>query len=389
MKSKVEIIFSLLRNALFETGIEEDVKETIVECSDDIYRLSKHHDVAHLVSFAIEKNKIRLPVTDLTKKFKKRHPIAMIRYEAANQMYGQVCEVFENEGVPFIPLKGSVIRKYYPEPWMRTSCDIDILIKEEDLNRAVKLLQERYSFSSDNHRDFHDVSLFSDNGTHLELHFNILENMKDVDTVLSRVWEFAKPSGEESYMYELQPEFLIYHVLAHMSYHVLNGGCGIRSFIDLYLLEKYLKYNEEILIGLCKQGGLSNFKIEVEKLAFTWMENKDCDDRTKLFSEYILSGGVYGNSETASAINHVKNGSKVKYIFTRVFQSYDIMKEKYPVLKKHRWLMPVCQVRRWFYILTSDRKKLAPGLFTAGGNLSKEQVDKKIQLLKNVGLDDK
>ena len=33
--------------------------------------------------------------------------------------------------IPFLPLKGSVIRQYYPEPWMRTSCDIDILVDFE------------------------------------------------------------------------------------------------------------------------------------------------------------------------------------------------------------------------------------------------------------------
>ena len=272
---------------------------------------------------------------------------------------------------------------------MRSSCDIDILIKENDLDRAMKVLQEKYSYTSDNHRDFHDVSLHSAGGTHLELHFNIMENMKDVDTVLTRVWEYAKPSTEGSCMYELDPEFLIYHILAHMSYHVLNGGCGIRSFIDLYLLEKKVQYDENKLCDICREGGLLAFKTAAENLSLVWMENREHDAVTITFEKYILSGGTYGNQETASEIKHVSNGGKVKYILTRIFQPYGILKEKYPVLRKHKWLLPVCQVRRWIYILSSDRKKLAPGLFKAGGKLSKDQVAEKLDLLRDVGLDDK
>lgn len=384
-----DIMFSHLRNALFGTEADEQTAQKTTECADTLYKLSKHHDVAHLVSYAIEKNKIPLPQTEPMKKFRKQHPIAVIRYEAMDAVYTQLCETLENEKIPFVPLKGSVIRKLYPEPWMRTSCDIDILVREEDLDRAVKVLREQYSYDSDNHRDFHDVSLFSKNGTHLELHFNIMENMKNVDTVLSKVWEYAKPSVEGSYMYELSSEFLIYHVLAHMSYHVLNGGCGLRSFIDLYLIEKKVQYDEQKLCDICREGGLLAFKTAAENLASVWMENKEHDNVTITFEKYIINGGTYGNLEVASEIKHVSNGGKGKYILTRIFQPYCILKEKYPVLRKHKWLLPVCQVRRWIYILSSDRKKLASRLFKAGGKLSKDQVDEKLNLLKNVGLYDK
>ena len=387
--NNTQIIFSLLRNAISGTAIDAETVAETTKKADDIYRLSKYHDVAHLVSFAVEKNKIPLPETELTKKMKKRHPIAMLRYEATNRMFLRVCEGFEQAGIPFVPLKGSVIRKYYPEPWMRTSCDIDILIHEEDLDRAVTLLQEKYSYNGDKQRDFHDVSLFSQDGTHLELHFNILENMKDVDSVLADVWQYAKPSKEGSFMYELENEFLIYHILAHMSYHVLNGGCGIRPFIDLYLLEHNLEYDEEKLCDLCARGGLLSFKTESEKLADVWMREKQHDSITKTYEKLILGGGVYGSLEASSAVKHMTTGGKGKYILTRIFQPYNILKEKYPVLKKHKWLVPVYQVNRWFHILTSDKKKLAPGILKAGRSVSKEQVAERIEFLKNIGLAEK
>lgn len=384
-----DILFSLLRSTLFNREIDKETQYAAIEKADIIYKAAKHHDVAHLLANAYEKCGFDSLNEDLKKQIKKKHFVSVVRYERIIHDYKEIKSAFEQEKIDFIPLKGSVIRDYYPEPWMRSSCDIDILIKENDLDRAMKVLQEKHSYTSDNHRDFHDVSLHSQGGTHLELHFNIMENMKDVDTVLSRVWEYAKPSRDGSCMYELSPEFLIYHILAHMSYHVLNGGCGVRSFVDLYLLEKKMQYDENKLCDICREGGLLSFKTAAEKLSSVWFDNKEHDDVTCVFERYILSGGTYGNQEAASEIKHMSNGGKGKYILTRIFQPYGILKEKYPVLRKHKWLLPVCQVRRWIYILSSDRKKLAPRLFKAGGKMSKDQVVEKLDLLKNVGLDNK
>lgn len=64
----------------------------------------------------------------------------MYRYKTINCELEQIGKTLEKANIPFILLKGSVIRKYYPESWMRTSCDIDILVNELDLNSAIRLL---------------------------------------------------------------------------------------------------------------------------------------------------------------------------------------------------------------------------------------------------------
>lgn len=389
MKTITDTLFSILRNALFDEVLAEETKVQASDNAEILFKISKKHDLAHLAAYAFEKNGIEIQDETLKNKFKRSHFVSVIRYERIVYDFNKIVEVLEEEKIDFVPLKGSVIRELYPEPWMRSSCDIDILVKEEDLDRAVNVLCEKASFSCDNKRDFHDVSLFSEGGTHLELHFNIMENMKQMDNVLSKVWQYAKPSAEGSSMYKLQTEFLIFHILAHMSYHVINGGSGIRSFVDLYLLEKKAEYDDEVLREICNEGGLSAFKTKSEQLSSVWMENKEHNDETKMYENFILGGGVYGSLEAASAIKHVTMGSKGKYIMSRVFQPYNILKEKYPVLRKHKWLTPAFQVRRWFSIMTSDKKKLAPEIFKAGSSVSKEKTAQNLAFLKSVGLDDK
>ena len=155
---------------------------------EQLYRLSKSQDLAHLVGSALAKQKA-MPAGEIGAKFEKQMFTAAFRYQRLNYEYLQMCALFEREAIAFVPLKGSVIREYYPEPWMRTSCDIDILVREQDLERAVALLQSELSYRTDGERGYHDISLFSQSGIHLELHFNILEDMEGIDRLLSRVWE--------------------------------------------------------------------------------------------------------------------------------------------------------------------------------------------------------
>ena len=39
---------------------------------------------------------------------------------------------FEKEGIDYVPLKGWIIKNLYPKPDMRSMCDVDILIRDED-----------------------------------------------------------------------------------------------------------------------------------------------------------------------------------------------------------------------------------------------------------------
>ena len=380
-----EMLFSLLRSELTSLPADEKIKNSITEeNAKELYKLSKKYDIAQIIASALSKI-IKLDAFEAGKAFRKELGLSVLRYERMNYDYECVCNAFEKHNIPYIPLKGSVIRDFYPEPWMRTSCDIDILVHEEDLDRAVSVLCDEYSFTTKGNRDYHDISVFSENGTHLELHFNIMENMENIDTLLERVWEYSKSCMENSCRYEMSHEYIIFHNIAHMAYHFVNGGCGIRPFADLYLLEKNLQYDENSLSKLCEMCGIDKFRLSMEKLSRVWMENEERDKLSNRVEQHIFSGGLYGNLETGSAVKHAKEGGHLKYIMTRVFQPYNVIKEKYPILKKHKWLMPIYQVKRWGVVLTLKRDGIGKHL-KAGTGVSKEEINKKIELFDDVGL---
>ena len=94
------------------------------EFTDDylvrLYKLSKSHDLAHLVGDALIKNDL-IGNDEIKEKYQKQVMIAIYRYEKINYELNRLRSALNEAQIPFIPLKGSVLRQYYPEPWMRTS----------------------------------------------------------------------------------------------------------------------------------------------------------------------------------------------------------------------------------------------------------------------------
>ena len=344
MNTTLRMLTALLKNALFGADIsslslsEEDAKA--------LFRLSSRHDLTHIVGNVICKNDL-LPKGDLRTRYEKAAFNALFRYRRLASDLDLLCRLFEKEQIPFMPLKGSVIRNRYPEPWMRTSCDIDILVKEENLAQAKALLIAN-GFREDMEGS-HDISLFSPQGTHIELHFRLMENYiaKGMDLPLADPWANATPVCEGSYRYAMTDAMFYYYHIAHMAKHYLHGGCGIRPFIDLYFLSHGCEFDKEARASLLAAGGLTEFAAAAEKLTAVWLLDGTPSAISESMEEFLLSGGVYGTKQNRITIQQAKRGGKIGYAFSRIFLPYEILKFHYPVLQKHKWLLPVCEVRRW------------------------------------------
>lgn len=381
-----ELLFRLIRQEICGTELSVKIKKGIdSDTLKALYIISKKFDIAPIVVSAILNSGVALePEAELL--FNKELMVSTFRYENMEYELEAISKVLEEEKIPHIPLKGAVIRELYPEKWMRTSCDVDVLVKEEDIDRAVNALCNSLSYKTDGKKEFHDVSLYSESGIHLELHFNIKENREELDCLLSRAWEFSDPVRENGYKYKLTNEFLIFHNIAHMVHHFLHGGCGVRSFIDLYLMELKLEYNKDVLSELCKESSIETFRIAVEKLSRVWLLGEVYDELSCELEEYILNGGIYGDSEVDLIVNQEKSGGKFKYFINRIFQPYDKLNKRYPRLRGKRYLTPFYQVKRWFDIVAEGKAKKAQNELSDIVNSDKEKKNQIIDIINKVGL---
>lgn len=336
----VQLLLAMIRVAICgETPTEELKKACTPENLEKVYTLSARHDLAHLVGQGA--SKIQLTESPSLEKCKKAAMSAFVRQTQQEYDLQKLYALLEGANICFLPLKGAVLRSFYPEPWQRTSCDIDIMVRKEDMAQATDLLKaegwKQWEQSSN------EITFVSTGNTVLELHHSLLEDhvTMPVEKRLDNLWQYTQPiKGKRCHM-ELPDQWFYCCHLAHMAKHIAYGGCGIRPFLDLWILDKKMPCR-----SLPAGSGLEQFEKAAHKLAQCWFSQEPMDEMSRTLQDYILSGGAYGSLKNQVEMQKVKKGGKGKYLMGRIFPPYSEMRGLFPVLQKHRWLTPVFYIVR-------------------------------------------
>lgn len=347
----------------------------------ELYALSKGQDLSHIVSYVASRDGLVLDAA-VKSKFERDEMMAAFRCESMKLAYEQICHTLDTAKIPYLPLKGTVVRPYYPMDSMRTSCDIDVLIHQEDLERAVaSFVALGYKEET---RAYHDVSLYSPEGIHLELHFSICENMESLDGVLSEAWEHARVA--EGYRYEFTPEFFSFHMLAHMAYHFLSGGCGMRPLMDLWVMEHRMGISYLSAEPLLRRAEIFTFACEMAALAERCFTEGDSTVALDHAVRYLLDGGVYGSLSNAVAVSTAETGSSLCYLLHRLFLPYSEMVVGYPVLKKAPILLPFCWMVRIVKTVCQGKTRRVVREISDLQQARHGSVDDAVRLRKRMGL---
>ena len=373
---------------LFCYALREDCeKEPITLDREDwknIYQLSKKHDLSHLIGYAIKEANIEVD-EDVQGVFEQAMNTAAFRYVKINYDLEAMSNALEKAQVRFIPLKGSVIRKYYREPWLRTSCDIDILIAEADVERAKKVFAKELNYTYDSEWNY-EISFHTPAKTHIELHRTLKDDDKKINQILSEVWERSFPAPDLCYRYEMSDEMYYFYHLVHMAKHFVNGGCGIRPFLDIWVLNHQCVFDQKKRYELLDEAGLLPFAQAAEQLSEVWFSNAPHDSLTESLESFILSGGIYGTQESRVVVQQSLTGSKRSYILSRIFLPYEQLKITYPNLEKRKWLFPFYQVKRWFRLFRKGKLQSSLREVKTTSAVSTEQSNQTTELLKRLNL---
>ena len=494
---------------------------------------------------------------------------------------GRVRKCLEEAEIPFILLKGAVVRDFYPEAWMRTSSDIDVLVPRDELSHAICAIEDGLGYQVKTVEP-HDASLFAKSGVHLDMH-TLFEGDREDCKLLDEAWVMCAgaqiqnlcanaqmqnaecktdvpkaqmqnaecemqnygavgvgglvatsvtsgsecppdihsipsvslrystthivgrglapaaplPKGEPcpltaiaelsqgasqikpltsgevapkvteresqgaiheshdgvakaqggSYERFLTPEHFYFYHVAHMAAHMRNGGCGIRPFIDLYLIRRNMPCERAVLDGMLSEYGLARFEAASVALAERWMcadtlsrkckmqnakckmqnlcaiaqmqnaeckmqnlcanaqmQNAECkmqnlcanaqtqngglsEEQLSAFEEYVLTGGVYGSGEqyVAAKQRGGKQG-KAKYVLGRIFMPYEQLKLRHPRLDGHRWLTPVFEVYRWCSLVVPSRLRRSGKELSSAMRVDNAKVTSVEELLNSLEL---
>ena len=388
------VLFDLLRRAVWDIPIGDEVKQYLKEDTKQdtptlmpmVYDLAKKHDLAHLVSVGLSREGLlslwqNAPEgtqgRTLYDKLYRQESLAVYRFECQHHTLDVLCQALTEQGIDHLPLKGVVLCEKYPKPWMRTGCDIDLLVRPCDIDKACACLTNTLKCQprkGDIHS--HDRGFLTDNGVAIELHFALQDPLWKTYDILDDVWTYAKEDIANPYAFVMPPEIFYFYHLTHMAKHIAGGGCGIRPFLDLFLMGKMPPACQ----NWCEMYGLTTFAGCAYHLAEVWFGEGEHTPLSQDLEAYVLEGGVYGNLD-----NRVQVQPQISF-WRKVFLPYEQLKYRYPVLQKHKWLTPLFEVVRWFAVLLGGGISRNSKEHTARQNANAKGMS---HLLQDLGLEGK
>ena len=155
-------------------------------------------------------------------------------------------------------------------------------------------------------------------------------------------------------------DFYIY-MIVHEYKHFTDGGTGVRSLLDVYVFMRRFGdgLDRSYLDAEFSKLGIADFERENRRLAgkVFGMEKLTAEEEKQL--DYYVTSGVYGNVENAVRNRMSGQGSRFRYVISRIFLPMEQIRSGYPFFYRHKLLIPLLWIRRILRILFRAPKRLA------------------------------
>ncbi len=334
---------------------------------EKVFDISKKHNLTAIMTSIWEKS-VAEKNAEIAKRLQDEKNITILKNVSMDVEREQIESFFEEYNIWYMPLKGLILRNYYPEPELREMADNDILIDKEYQEKVHDFMIRRgYSikdYGIGNCDEYLKKPLYN-----FEIHTELFDDYsnKEWSDYYSNIKNKLLKNGLKcSFSKE---DFYIYYII-HTYKHFLNGGMGIRTMLDAYLFwnkEKDnldISYIEQELIKLKALDFENEFRLLFIKVFENDNWHNELSESEAKMAGYIFKSGTYGllennilNQMGCTSKNDKSISVRIKYIFRRVFPKVKFMKKFYPSVTKHVILIPYAYVYRIIKILISNRAK--------------------------------
>ncbi len=322
---------------------------------EDVYRFSRFHKIDNLM-FEILKE-------DLDDAFLERWKKKCLQNQAMAVFQGEeienLCRIFAENKIHYLPLKGFYLRNLYPRPDLRFMSDIDVLIDEKKM-RKVKKLMKKNGYEVESYNYYMHDEYAKKPFVKFEIHRSLVSRDSEYYGYYSDILERVKENPEQPFQHRLSLEDQYIFNLVHFYKHFTNSGSGIRYLIDSFLFERKYKdvidrkYIDEELEKLC----LKDFDEMMKEIVEEWFFQGKNGEKHHEEKRFILESGVYGRLSRQVEMRIEKSQGNVhKLLFRRLFPTVGKMKCIYNVLNRWIILLPFCYLHRLFLVFIAMFKK--------------------------------
>lgn len=389
VRELLDIVNAVINKQKYDQKIKEPGK---------LYKIAKENGLSGMIYEALTPSIID---SEYYNKFQRDFYQYTFKDELQNQTIIQINSLFNDENIDHIFLKGAYLKSIYPSSYMRSMGDIDILIKETDINKVNQILINndfKITAKTENH-----INYRNQNNLLIEIHPK-LSSVFPNNTTFDNVWDNVVLVDKNRY--EIKHEYHLVYLLNHAAKHIYSSGIGLRTILDIGL---FIKVNEEnfdvqLLNELINNANLNIFfknilvlineYFKINSLNSFISDFKISDDFISEVTEYFVKAGVHGTgrdfnpsvagmSRVAIEKEGVKKG-KIIYILKTLFPGLSKMRPSYPFLKKFPFLLPAAWIHRLFKLLFNKTKESFLKLKRL--KVNDKEIKKTSDLFKKLGL---
>lgn len=321
----------------------------------DLFVLANYHQVEEMAFYSITKLNHKPDTEERAEWFsahERNELIDILQCEEDKVIQKNIADA----QIEILPMKGSVLKKYYPRTSFRQMADLDYLIEPGKIEEVAPIMKQ-LSYEADDvgSEDSHDV-FAKKPYLEVEMHRRLLPPTEENHWHTDDIWERLEDSFDNRNIKKMTwTDYYLFHLL-HFEKHYSMGGIGIKPVVDQYIIMKKLKDKidfDEVNAILPKMNYVEFEKI-VQGLADAWFDDGEMSEELEGPAEFIINSGAFGTFKEYQkfSVERYKREQGIKtkkgYFFRRMFMERERMEYIYPSLKKHRWLLPFCWIHRLF-----------------------------------------
>lgn len=233
-------LMTLLKYSLKQEKIPENQWETLMRGVDEtkLFAMARAHAVAPLVCEVWSSYPAMNPQV---KKALHTQTVQMINRSYRLLFYTKyLVGLLEAEGLLVAVLKGAATAEFFPQPELRKSGDVDLLLfSDENAERAVECLK-KHGFWEDGPRlHLHHIGMIGEEGIEVELHSMLVEpfdnqatNRKVMQCLLAAQKSVRRQECMGVSLPVLTGAYHGFELLLHLLQHFLTAGFGIKLLCD-------------------------------------------------------------------------------------------------------------------------------------------------------------
>ncbi len=357
-----QVFFALIRAGLFPVHGEGFMdNESLLRDVDweKVYQLAEEQSVVGLVLAGIEHSYVK-PPQDLLLQWIGEVQIIEQQNKAMNDFIAKLIEKLRNVDVYAILVKGQGIAQCYEKPMWRSSGDVDLLLSEDNYQKAKKVLIPLADDVEKEFKSLKHLGMTIKGGFVVELHGTLHSRLSSkVDRVVDEVQNDVFCGGNVrswnnngTAVFLPAPDNDVIFVFTHILHHFYIAGIGLRQVCDWCRLLWTFKdsLNQGLLESRIRKMGLMSEWKAFAALAVGYLgmpayamplysSDKKWSKKAEIIMAFVLEVGNFGHNRSKSVSEN--------YVSRKTVSLWNKAKD----FGRHAMIFPLDSLKFLFYFI--------------------------------------